>query len=141
MPNFEAADFAKAQVSSGDQLQGTPDKPWCKNSEEILGALFSDQEFGLTTEESLVRIKRFGRNELKGEAAIPKWRKFLGQFNDPLIYLLLAAVVVSFVAWILEGREGTPFEVIVILSIVIMNAILVSCRKPERSRRLLNYKR
>ena len=46
---------------------------------------------------------------------MPTWRKLLAQFADPLIYLLLGAVVVSFVAWILEGREEVPFEVIVIL--------------------------
>ena len=39
---------------------------------------------------------------------MPAWRKFLGQFADPLIYLLLAAVVVSLVAWVLEGGEAAP---------------------------------
>ena len=57
-------------------------------------------------------------------AAVPRWRKFLAQFADPLVYLLLGAVVVSFVAWILEGREEVPFDVIVILFIVIVNAVL-----------------
>ena len=52
------------------------------------------------------------------------WRRFLGQFADPLIYLLLAAIVVSFVAWIVEGAEGIPFEVVVIAAIVLANAVL-----------------
>jgi Ca2+-transporting ATPase len=30
---------------------------------------------------------------------VPIWRKILAQFQDPLIYLLLAAVVISLVAW------------------------------------------
>ena len=55
---------------------------------------------------------------------MPAWRKLLGQFADPLIYLLLAAVVVSLVAWALEGAEGVPFEAIVILVIVVLNAVL-----------------
>ena len=43
-------------------------------------------------------------------------------FADPLIYLLLAAVVVSLVAWILEGRGG-PFDAFVIAAIVVANAV------------------
>jgi potassium/sodium efflux P-type ATPase len=55
---------------------------------------------------------------------VPEWRKFLGQFADPLIYLLLAAVAVSFVTWLLEGSEDAPFDAIVILAIVVANAVL-----------------
>ena len=55
---------------------------------------------------------------------MPRWRKLLAQFADPLIYLLLGAVVVALVAWFLEGREGVPFEVIVISAIVVLNAVL-----------------
>ena len=52
------------------------------------------------------------------------WRKFAAQFADPLIYLLFGAVVISFVAWMLEGHDGVPFEVLVILVIVLLNAVL-----------------
>jgi P-type Ca2+ transporter type 2C len=38
--------------------------------------------------------------------------------------LLVGAVVVSLVAWILEGRQGLPFEALVISAIVIANAVL-----------------
>jgi P-type Ca2+ transporter type 2C len=55
---------------------------------------------------------------------VPGWKAFLRQFADPLVYLLLAAVVISFVAWLLEGRKGAPFDVIVIVTIVILNAAL-----------------
>ncbi len=136
MPTVEETALALPQVEAGGQSKGVPSgqrnvqsvggqpSPWSRDAEEIVGELNSNQQLGLTTEEAASRLERFGRNELESEASIPRWRKFLGQFNDPLIFLLLAAVVVSFVAWILEGREGVPFEVIVILSIVIVNAIL-----------------
>ncbi len=55
---------------------------------------------------------------------MPGWRKFLGQFADPLIYLLLAAVVVSLVAWVLEGGEAVPYDAVVIAAIVLANAVL-----------------
>ena len=50
--------------------------------------------------------------------------RFLAQFADPLVYLLIAAVIVSLVAWLLEGADGVPFEVIVILAIIMANAVL-----------------
>jgi len=55
---------------------------------------------------------------------VPAWRKLLGHFADPLVYLLLSAIVVSLVAWFVEGAEGIPFEVIVIAAIVLANAVL-----------------
>ena len=48
----------------------------------------------------------------------------LGQFADPLIYLLLAAVVVSLVAWAAEGADGVPYEAVVIAVIVVLNGVL-----------------
>jgi Ca2+-transporting ATPase len=55
---------------------------------------------------------------------VPAWRKLLAQFADPLIYLLLGAVVVSVIAWLAEGAEGVPYEALVIAVIVVLNAFL-----------------
>jgi magnesium-transporting ATPase (P-type) len=86
--------------------------------------LGTDVHRGLGTAEAAARLERYGPNELEPEARIPAWRKFLAQFADPLIYLLLAAVAVSVVAWIAEGAEGVPYEALVIAVIVILNAVL-----------------
>ncbi len=98
--------------------------PWLRDATDVAQSLRTDAAAGLTEVEVAKRRASFGANQLDAQAPVASWRKLLGQFNDPLIYLLLGAVVVSFVAWLLEGREGTPFEVIVILSIVIVNAVL-----------------
>jgi potassium/sodium efflux P-type ATPase len=55
---------------------------------------------------------------------VPRWRRFLTHFADPLVYLLLAAVAVSLVVWVVEGVDGVPFEALVILVIVVANAVL-----------------
>ena len=55
---------------------------------------------------------------------MPAWRKLAEQFQDPLVYLLLVAVAVSLVAWLIEGAEDVPFEVIVISLILLANAVL-----------------
>ena len=96
---------------------------WRREAEEVAAALGTSVSKGLTVAEAAARLARFGPNRLEAAQRVPGWRKFLGQFADPLIYLLLAAVVVSLVAWILEGGEAAPFDAIVIASIVVANAV------------------
>ncbi|HEY7626347.1 MAG TPA: cation-translocating P-type ATPase, partial [Ilumatobacteraceae bacterium] len=98
--------------------------PWLRDAADVAAELGTDLRSGLTAEEAGARLARYGPNRLEEKAAVPAWRRFVGQFADPLIYLLLFAVVVSFMAWLLEGRHGVPFEVIVIVAIVLLNAIL-----------------
>jgi Ca2+-transporting ATPase len=90
----------------------------------VVAALGGDATQGLTTAEARARLERYGRNELPVAPPVPAWRKFLGQFEDPLTILLLIATVISFVAWIIEGAEGLPYESITILAIVILNGVL-----------------
>ena len=97
---------------------------WRREAEEVAAALGASVSKGLTAAEAAARQARFGPNRLEAVQRVPGWRKFLGQFADPLIYLLLAAVVVSLVAWILEGGEAAPFDAIVIAAIVVANAVL-----------------
>ena len=79
---------------------------------------------GLSDVEVSRRLETDGPNELHGKEAMPTWRKILAQFQDPLIYLLLAAVTISLAAWILEGAQGVPVDAFVITVIVIFNAVL-----------------
>ena len=53
---------------------------------------------------------------------MPAWRRALAHFNDPLIYLLLAAITIALVAWLIEGRVGWPVDAIVIAVVVVLNA-------------------
>src|ERR671918_87606 len=101
-----------------------PADPSLAGGAEVAGSLGSDPAKGLTSVEAAERLARAGPNRLDPEPEVPAWRKFLAQFADPLIYLLLAAVVVSLVAWVLEGGDGVPFEAIVIAVIIVANAVL-----------------
>jgi P-type Ca2+ transporter type 2C len=98
--------------------------PWQQTAADVAAEQQVQLERGLTTDESAQRLERYGNNVLDATAVVPQWRKFLAQFADPLVYLLLFAVFVSFVAWVLEGFVGVPFDVIVILLIVTVNAVL-----------------
>lgn len=79
---------------------------------------------GLTSAEARRRLERDGSNELKAEPSAPGWRHFVAQFQDPLVYLLLLAVVVTLVVWGMEGATGWPVDGLVILTIVCLNASL-----------------
>ncbi len=84
----------------------------------------ADIAAGLTGTEAARRLLEHGRNELRGAAPLPTWRRVLAHFQDPLIYLLLAAIVIALAAWFIEGRVGWPVDAIVIAAVVLLNGAL-----------------
>jgi P-type Ca2+ transporter type 2C len=97
---------------------------WSLDVADVIERYGTDLAQGLSSEQVAGRLVRYGPNQLKAASPVPAWRKLLDQFADPLVYLLLAAVVASLIAWLLEGRHGVPFEVIAILAIVVANGVL-----------------
>jgi Ca2+-transporting ATPase len=98
--------------------------PWRRDATDVAVGLGTDARVGLTAVEALLRLERWGPNELESVAPVPAWRRLMRQVADPLVYLLIAAVVVSLLAWLAEGMPGIPFDAIVILGIIILNALL-----------------
>jgi Ca2+-transporting ATPase len=92
--------------------------------DDVLAALESDAAKGLSSEAVRARLARYGQNILEAEKPIPAWRKFLGQFQDTLVILLLIATVVSVIVWLYEGDAALPYEAIAIFSIVFLNAVM-----------------
>ena len=90
----------------------------------MAAAFSANLESGLTAAEALRRLARGGPNELRATPKPAAWRRFLKHFQDPLIYLLLAAIVIALVAWAIEGRVGWPVDAIAISAIVILNGVL-----------------
>jgi Ca2+-transporting ATPase len=91
---------------------------------EIVALMKTDPRAGLSESEARARLEQFGRNELQSAPPVPAWRKFLAQFQSPLVILLLVATLISFVVWLLEQDEGLPYEAIAIFAIVLLNAVL-----------------
>ncbi|MCC6585504.1 MAG: cation-translocating P-type ATPase [Bryobacterales bacterium] len=89
---------------------------------DVLHRLRTDSVEGLSVEEARARLARHGRNELSGERPPPWWKKFLWQFQNTLVMLLLAATVISTVLWIYERDSVLPYEAIAIFAIVLLNA-------------------
>jgi Ca2+-transporting ATPase len=70
--------------------------------DEVLVAFNTDARRGLSKGEARARLERYGRNELTAEKPVPAWRKFLAQFQDVLVILLLIATLISAVLWLRE---------------------------------------
>ncbi len=102
----------------------TLEDPSLTDGPSVAAALRTDPAHGLTAVEAAHRLEEVGPNEIAAEPPVPTWRKVLEQFRDPLVYLLLAAIVVSLVAWLVEGAAGPPYDAVVIAAIVVLNAIL-----------------
>ena len=95
-----------------------------QTAEAVVAALGSDAQRGLSTAEASARLARYGPNELTAEPPTPAWRRFLAQFQDVLVGLLLVATAISIGLWVYERDAALPYEGLVILAIVVLNAIL-----------------
>jgi Ca2+-transporting ATPase len=94
------------------------------SASEVAAALETDPDRGLGVAEAARRLAKVGRNELTAERPVPAWRRFLAQFTNVLVLLLLAATVVSAVDWYFEGTGGLPYEAIAIFAVVLLNAVM-----------------
>ena len=107
--------------------------PSLAEAQTVAQSLGVNLNTGLSQAEAQRRLEQYGPNELASAPPVPKWKKFLEQFKDPLVYLLLAATGISLIAWFIEkantvagaeGGEALPFDAIVIVLILIVNAVL-----------------
>jgi magnesium-transporting ATPase (P-type) len=83
-----------------------------------------DPATGLTAAEAARRLEADGPNEMRAKPPVPLWRKIVAQFADPLIYLLMVAVVISLVAWAAEGTAGVPTDALVIAAVIVLNGVI-----------------
>jgi P-type Ca2+ transporter type 2C len=104
--------------------EAPPSAPSQLDAQVVAEQLGVDPLPGLSAAEAVQRLNRDGLNKLHTQPAIPAWRHFMTQFQDPLVYLLLVAVVITLTTWGLEGWVGWPIDAVVILVIVALNAVL-----------------
>ncbi|MGT2866006.1 calcium-translocating P-type ATPase, PMCA-type [Streptococcus fryi] len=90
---------------------------YTQSPEEVFEALSTSKK-GLTTEEATKRLETFGRNELEEGEKRTLFQKFVDQFKDLMIIILLAAAALSIVT---EGMHGLT-DAIIILLVVVLNA-------------------
>jgi P-type Ca2+ transporter type 2C len=101
-----------------------PATAYQRSMEAVLAELDSDATQGLTTAEARRRLAQDGPNVLQAEPPTPAWRRFLAQFQNVLIGLLLIAATTSLALWAYEGAVSVPYEALVIFAIVLFNGVL-----------------
>ncbi len=106
-----------------------------QSKDEVLQGLFSNAERGLSSEQVAALKAKYGPNKLQEKKKKTNFQRFLEQFKDVMILILLAAAAVSFVIAVVEGDPAGFFEPALILLIVVLNAIMgvVQESKAERA--------
>ena len=88
-----------------------------KSKEDILREYESDPEKGLTPEEAALRLKSLGRNAISQDDKQSLWLIFLSQFNNALVYMLIAAAGLSF--FFQEWLDGSAILVVILINAII----------------------
>jgi len=106
------------KATGSDKLQTELVRPWHRMpAADVVAALDSDAGNGLEEQEAAARLERFGANVLTPGKARGPLVRLMSQFNQPLVYILLAAAVVTALLqeWIDSG---------VIFGVVLINALV-----------------
>lgn len=88
-----------------------------KNVEEVIRELTVDPLSGLTPEEAKARLSKYGENKLASKKGKTLFQLFLAQLNDVMIYILLAAALIS-------GLLGEISDAVIIALVILINAIV-----------------
>ena len=93
-----------------------------KTASEVKDIFNTDLKNGLTNSKASENLEKFGFNELKAQKKVPLIIKFLEQFKDFMIIILIIAAIVSGAISIAQGEKIT--DSVIILIVVIANAII-----------------
>ena len=102
--------------------------------EEALRKLGTNEKQGLTDEEIKERQQKYGKNKLQEKKKESVLIKFIKQFNDFMIIILIIASIISAVISKMQG-ENDYVDSIIIIGIVVFNALMgvIQEAKAEKS--------
>ena len=102
--------------------------------EEVLRKLNTDEKQGLTEKEVRERQEKYGKNKLQEKKKESFIVKFIKQFNDFMIIILIIASIISAVVSKMQG-ENDYVDSIIIIGIVVFNALMgvIQEAKAEKS--------
>lgn len=92
--------------------------------DETLKELSAQPQTGLSASKAAALLAQYGENRLKEKKKKTNLQRFLEQFKDVMILILLAAALISFVIACIEGNPIEFFEPALILIIVVLNAVM-----------------
>ena len=95
-----------------------------KTKEEVISTMKTNVEYGLNEDQVKSKREIHGQNKLREKKKKTTMQRFLDQFKDVMILILIAAAIVSFVVICMEQNWGELFEPALIVLIVILNAVM-----------------
>lgn len=107
------------RMPNSRRLHSAPltERKWYQLSIEEVLAKKDSQKSGLAQDEAQKRLTQYGANRLPEKAGKPLWLRFLAHFHDVLIYVLIAAAVLTSVM-------GHWVDTAVILGVAVINALI-----------------
>ncbi|XP_009089006.2 calcium-transporting ATPase type 2C member 2 isoform X1 [Serinus canaria] len=105
-------------IQQEQEVAVLPPKDACKcHKEELARALNVDLQTGLSEFSVLQRRSKHGWNEFSVENTEPIWKKYLDQFKNPLILLLLASALVSVITKEYEDAASITTAVLIVVTV------------------------
>ena len=103
-----------------------------KTSNEVIASLDSDAEKGLSSVEAKARLEKYGPNKLQEKKKKSWIRIFFEQMNNPMIFVLFAAIAVMIGVSIYETvKEGFDFlgvgdwpDIVIVLAVILLNSVI-----------------
>lgn len=111
-------------------------QPYHETGQTVVKALDSHEAQGLSAAQVQERLTKYGENKLREKKAKSMAARFLEQFKDVMILILLAAAAVSFAIACTHGEPREFFEPALILLIVILNAVMGVVQESRAERAL-----
>jgi len=108
--------------------------PWTESPHDLCDRLATDPRAGLAAAEAQRRLQEQGPNQLTEAKGKSPWRLFLEQFQGVVIWVLIAAAVLS-------GIMGELIDAIAIVAIIVINAILGFVQESRAERSLAALRR
>ena len=84
---------------------------------EILKILQTDIKLGLNENEIQIRRKYYGQNDFENEDDESLWKKYLGQFKEPMILLLLVSAMISLLMKQYDDAISITIAIIIVVTV------------------------
>ncbi|XP_075622138.1 calcium-transporting ATPase type 2C member 2 isoform X1 [Balearica regulorum gibbericeps] len=118
-PEEEAHEECELKIIEQEkEVTVLPPKDACKcHKEDLAKALKVDLQTGLSEVSVVQRRLKHGWNEFSVENTEPIWKKYLDQFKNPLILLLLASALVSIITKEYEDAASIAMAVLIVVTV------------------------
>jgi Ca2+-transporting ATPase len=92
---------------------------------DIVASINADVRNGLSCEEARRRLTLFGPNEFTISNDEPLWQKYLGQFKDPMIILLLVSALISVMMGQVDDALSITTAIVIVVTVAFVQVILL----------------